>query len=172
MDPAPVPEPERGESTGIAWRPILRRVFMLTVTGVTFYFVLPVLTEAFSTFPQVTKVAPWWLALVVACEAASFVMVWMMLRIALGTKRWMPVATAQLAGNALSSVVPAGAAAGATLQVRMLSESDIETSTAASGMTAFAILQFGTVGALPLLSLPVLITGGAVSAGLRRAILV
>src|SRR4029079_11020152 len=57
MDPAP--QPERAQSTGIAWRPILRRVVILTVTGVTFYFVLPVLTEAFSTFPQVTKVAPW-----------------------------------------------------------------------------------------------------------------
>jgi len=161
-----------GESGETPWRAIVRRILLLALSAVGLYYALPLLTEALTQFPQVSKVGVGWLVVVVACESASFVMVWMMLRIALGTKRWFPVATAQLAGNALSSVVPAGAAAGATLQFRMMSESGIDTTTAASGMTAFALLQFGTIGVLPLLTLPALLGGGAVSAGLRRAILV
>jgi uncharacterized protein (TIRG00374 family) len=164
--------PASAPAEGPGWLPIVRRVLGLLVSAVALYFVLPVLTEALAQFPQVTKVGIGWLIVVVGCEAASFVMVWMMLRIALGTKRWLPVATSQLAGNSLSSVVPAGAAAGAGLQLRMLSEAGIETGTAASGMTAFAILQFATIGALPLLTIPALVTGGAVTAGLRRAIII
>jgi hypothetical protein len=154
------------------WRPIARRVVMLVLSAIAFYFVLPKVTEALAAFPQVTQVGIGWLVVVVACESVSFLMVWMMLRIALGTKRWLPVATSQLAGNALSSVVPAGAAAGATLQFRMLSEAGIEAGAAASGMTAFTILQFATLGALPVLCIPALLGGGAVTAGLRRAIII
>ena len=47
-------------------------------------------------------------------------MVWMLLRLATRTTQWFAIATSQLAANALSSILPAGAAAGATLQVRML----------------------------------------------------
>ena len=174
-DPGPADAlvgPSTVSPEGIPWRAVIRRIVLLAISAVGLYYAVPLLTKALAQFPQVSKVGIGWLVLVVAFETASFVMVWMMLRIALGTKRWFPVSTAQLAGNALSSVVPAGAAAGAALQFRMMSESGIDTSTAASGMTAFALLQYGTIGVLPLLTLPALLGGGAVSAGLRRAMLI
>ena len=39
-------------------------------------------------------------------------MVWMLLRLATRTTQWLAIATSQLAANALSSILPAGAAAG------------------------------------------------------------
>jgi uncharacterized protein (TIRG00374 family) len=163
----PFPEPTSPR------RRIARAVLEVTIMGVAFYFVLPRVIAAFSAFPQLSKVGIGWMVVVLACEATSFVMVWMLLRLATRTTQWLAVATSQLASNALSSILPAGAAAGATLQVRMLSEAGIETTTAASGMTAFTLLQFATVAIVPVLLLPAVITGVLVlSPSLWKALLV
>jgi len=164
---SPEPAPRK-----VTWRTIARRVAGPLIGLVVFYFALPLLTASLSQFPEVTTVALPWLFLVVACESASFVMVWMMLRLALGTKRWVGVATAQLAGNSLSSAVPGGAAAGAALQFRMLTEAGIDATKAASGMTVFVLLQFATIGALPLLTLPALLAGAAFPGPVRRMIII
>ena len=52
------------------------------------------------------------------------------------SRNWFAISTSQLSGNALSQVVPAGAAAGATLQYRMLAASGIDTAAAGSALTA------------------------------------
>jgi len=154
-------------------RRIVRAVLELVLMGVAFYFVLPKVISAFSAFPQLSKVGIGWIFVVFACEATSFVMVWLLLRLATRTTQWLAIATSQLASNALSSILPAGAAAGATLQVRMLSDAGIETATAASGMTAFTLLQFATVAIVPVLLLPAVITGVLVlSPSLWKALLV
>src|SRR5689334_5441019 len=154
-------------------RRIVRHVLEVTVMGVAFYFVLPRVIDAFSQFPELSKVGPGWIVVVFGCEIASFVMVWMLLRLATRTTQWLAIATSQLASNALSSILPAGAAAGATLQVRMLSDAGIQTATAASGMTAFTLLQFATVAIVPVLLLPAVVTGILVlSPSLWKALLV
>jgi uncharacterized protein (TIRG00374 family) len=165
VDPAPESKSPR--------RRIVRAVLEVTVMGVAFYFVLPRVIAAFSQFPELSKVGIGWIVVVFGCEAASFFMVWMLLRLATRTTQWLAIATSQLASNALSSILPAGAAAGATLQVRMLSEAGIETTTAASGMTAFTLLQFATVAIVPVLLLPAVVTGVLVlSPSLWKALLV
>jgi uncharacterized protein (TIRG00374 family) len=140
-------------------RRVFGRVLEVLVTGVALYYVLPKVIDAFAVFPKLSDVGFGWIAVVVACEGASFFMVWLLLRLATRTNAWLSIVTSQLASNALSSIVPAGAAAGATLQVRMLSEAGVDTATAASGMTVFTILQFTTVAALPVLLLPAVISG-------------
>ena len=42
--------------------------------------------------------------------------VWWLIEVALRATQWFAIATSQLAGHALSRVMPAGAAAGAALQ--------------------------------------------------------
>ncbi|MFN8037131.1 MAG: lysylphosphatidylglycerol synthase transmembrane domain-containing protein [Acidimicrobiia bacterium] len=155
-----------------SWRRIVLRVVALLVTAVSFYYVGPRLLDVFATFPRLSTIGPLWLAVIVACETLSFVMVWLMLRIALHTKRWAPVVTSQLAGNSFSSIVPGGAAAGAALQMRMLSQSGIDTTTAVTGMTAFTLLQFASLSALPILSLPAVLGGTAIADGLVQAVIV
>lgn len=154
-DAAPEPRRERPSTR----RRVIGGLLEVTVTGIAFYFVLPRVIDAFSAFPELSSVGIPWILVVLGCEAASFVMVWMLLRLATRTTQWLTVATSQLAANALSKVLPAGAAAGATLQVRMLRDAGIDTTTAASGMTAFTLLQFGTVAVMPVLLLPAILLG-------------
>ena len=155
--PDPQPVPHRAPTS--TRRRVIGGLLEVTVTGIAFYFVLPKVIDAFSAFPRISSVGVVWIVVVLACEIASFVMVWMLLRLATRTTQWLAVATSQLAANALSSVLPAGAAAGATLQVRMLRDAGINTATAASGMTAFTLLQFATVAVVPVLLLPAVLFG-------------
>ncbi len=150
-EPEPLPKSAR--------RRIIGGLLEVTVTGIAFYIVAPKVIDAFSAFPRISSVGVVWIIVVLACESASFVMVWMLLRLATRTTQWLAVATSQLAANALSSILPAGAAAGATLQVRMLRDAGIDTATAASGMTAFTLLQFATVAIVPVLLLPAVLFG-------------
>ena len=55
-----------------------------------------------------------------AAEIASFACAWALQRLALRTGKWFAIATAQIAGNAFSRIVPGGAAAGAAIQYRLL----------------------------------------------------
>src|SRR5689334_3288421 len=121
------------------------RVLMLFVAAISFHIVAPSLVEVFGSWPRVSSVAPWWLAVIVACEALSFASAIALQRIALRTDAWFSVATSQLAGNAMSQVVPGGAAAGATLQLRLLTRSGADTATAISGFTAFSLLQTASI---------------------------
>ena len=78
---------------------VLRGSVEVVVTGVALYFVLPKVVDAFSVFPKLTTVGVAWIAVVIACEAASFLMVWMLLRLATRTTEWFSIATSQLAGT-------------------------------------------------------------------------
>jgi uncharacterized protein (TIRG00374 family) len=151
---------------------LLRNLAFMAVAGVTLYFAGPKVVDVFSKFPQLTKVAPGWLFVILACETLSFVMVWQMLRMVMHTKQWFPVVTAQLSGNAFSSIVPGGAPAGAALQVRMLHRAGVDTTLAATGMTVFTLLQFASLTSLPIFVLPTIIGGAAVPGGLRYSVVI
>ena len=81
------------------------------------------------------------------------------------------MATSQLSGNALSRIVPAGAAAGAALQYRMLALAGIDTATAATGLTATSLIGTATLLALPLLAIPAALAGNPVPRGLAQSAL-
>ena len=68
----------------------------------------------------------------------------------------------------MSQVVPGGAAAGATLQLRMLAQSGDDTATAISGFTAFSLLQTASILFLPVLTLPTILLGAPVDRGLAQ----
>jgi uncharacterized protein (TIRG00374 family) len=141
---------------------------MLVVAAISFHIVAPSIVEVFGSWPRVSSVAPAWLVVIVACEVASFASAIALQRIALRTDAWFAVATSQLAGNAMSQVVPGGAAAGATLQLRLLSQSGSDTATAISGFTAFSLLQTASILFLPVLTLPTILLGAGVDRGLAQ----
>jgi uncharacterized protein (TIRG00374 family) len=111
-----------------------------------------------------------WLAIAVLFEIASFVCGWELLRIVLRRDKWRDVAPAQLAGNAVSQVVPAGGAAGAAVQLKLLVRAGCDLPTAVAGMTGAGVLS--TVGflALPVLVLPGLWTGAKVDSSLEAGV--
>jgi uncharacterized protein (TIRG00374 family) len=148
---------------------IASRGFFLLVTFVSLYLLWPSLTEVFSQWRSLTTLEPEWIAAALGLELLSFVAVWELQRIALQTKRWFPVVTSQLAGNAFGRIIPGGVAAAGALQYRMLVRAGIPGARIASSLTAVSVLLFGAVLALPVLSLPAILGGTPVASNLANA---
>ena len=139
------------------------------VSLVTLYILGPGLLAVFSAFPKILRLNPAWFAVLLPLEAASFVCAWALQRLALRTHSWFAVATAQLTGNAVSRVLPGGAAAGSAVQFRMLVQSGVDPAQVGAGLTAAGLISTGTLLALPILSLPAVLAGLRVPRGLAQA---
>jgi uncharacterized protein (TIRG00374 family) len=155
----------------LPWRSIAKKTVMVVVAGVTIYLVFPSLTEVFDSWPKLTSLDPVWFAFALLLQVAHFACTIALQRIALRTKAWFSVATSQLAGNAISLVVPGGAAFGAATQFRMLAASGNDTATAVGGLTAFSLLGIGGLLALPIFVLPAIIVGAPIDKSLEHAAL-
>ncbi|HET6696981.1 MAG TPA: lysylphosphatidylglycerol synthase transmembrane domain-containing protein [Gaiellaceae bacterium] len=164
MDTARVERPRRRKVKRMAGRTL----FML-VAFASLYLLWPSLTEVFTSWRSLFEMHPGWFAGAILVEAASFVAIWQLQRIALQTKSWYAVGTSQLAGNALGRVIPGGMAASGTLQYQMLIRAGLPSGRIASALASVSVLLFGTVLALPLLSLPAIIGGTPVARGLAQA---
>jgi uncharacterized protein (TIRG00374 family) len=140
-------------------RAILKRVAFLAVSLVTLYILWPSLIAVFRSWPDLLRLNPLWYPAMVALEGASFMCAWGLQRLALRTPRWFAVATAQLAANAVSRVVPGGAATGGATQYKMLTDLGIPGAQVGTGLTAAALISTGTLFALPLLSVPAALAG-------------
>lgn len=143
----------------------------MVVAGITIYLVFPSLTEVFSSWPKLTSLDPVWFSIAVVLEVAHFACTIALQRIALRTKAWFSVATSQLAGNAISLVLPGGAAVGAATQFRMLAAAGNDTTTAVGGLTAFSLLGIGGLLLLPIFVLPAILAGTPINNGLEHAAL-
>jgi uncharacterized protein (TIRG00374 family) len=148
---------------------VIRRVVLLIVALVVLYLFAPTLGEVFSAWPQLAHLNPPWMIVAVAAETASFTCVWWLLKQALRAPGWFAIATSQLAGNALSCIMPAGAAPGAALQYKMLGASGVDPTAAGSALTATALLQLATLSSIPVLGLLVSLTGRPLAPGLKAA---
>ncbi|HXV35403.1 MAG TPA: lysylphosphatidylglycerol synthase transmembrane domain-containing protein [Gaiellaceae bacterium] len=162
---------EAGTKTKRRWGlgQIAGRVLFLAIAFVSLYLLWPSVGEVFNQWRSLTALSPLWVVVALAVEALSFVAVWELQRIALQTKRWFPVATSQLAGNAFGRIIPGGVAAAGALQYRMLVRAGLPGARIASSLTAVSVLLFGAVLALPLLSLPAIVGGTPVASSLANA---
>ena len=149
-------------------RRVAGKTLFLLVSLVSLYVLLPSLLEVFTSWRDLFDLTPAWVAIALGAQALSFVAVWELQRIALGGGGWFPVSLSQLAGNALGRVIPAGAAAAMALQYRMLAQAGFPGTRIASALTGVSVLLFGTMLALPLLSLPAFLAG-PVDRGLVQA---
>ena len=152
-------------------RSVIGRVLLITLAGLSLYIFAPSLIDVYSSWDEVVTLQPLWLIAILGFQVASFSCMWFLQRLALRTHDWFSVITSQLAGNAFSRVVPGGAAAGVAMQMRMLTRAGVETTTAASSLTAVSLLTTGIVFALPVLALPAMIAGTPVRGPLLMAVL-
>jgi uncharacterized protein (TIRG00374 family) len=150
---------------------MVSRIVAVAVTGVALYVVLPSLARVLAAWPELSGLSPLWFIGVFLAEAASFACNFGLQRLVLRTRKWFAVVAAGLAGNAVTDVLPAGDAAGAALQFRMLATAGIDSASAAGGMTAASLLNLGALSSLPVLTLPVVLGGAGVSAGLHHTAL-
>ena len=98
----------------------------------------------------------------IAAQMASWASMWLLQRLAVGTRSWWPVVTSNLASGALGRVVPGGAAAAGALQYRMLAQAGVPGSLAGLGIGVASIVVVATLAALPVLALPAIVLGVAV----------
>jgi uncharacterized protein (TIRG00374 family) len=147
----------------------LRRALFLVVAAASLYILWPSLLNVFSAWPDLLSIEPAWFPAMLAFEVASFVCIWLLQCIALRTRLGFAVITAQVAGNAFSRIVPAGAAAGGALQYRMLTQAAFDAPRVATGLAAASLISTSTVFALPLLALPTILFGAPVPKGLAQA---
>ncbi len=175
VDPPSSAEAGRATSGGTAdevrgkRRAIILRIAFLLATLIALYILWPSLLEVLESWPKLLDLNPIWFLAMLGFEAVSFVCIWGLQRLALRTKRWFGVATAQLASNAFSRVVPGGAAAGGALQWRMLTDSGEDGTLVATSLTASSLISTGTLFMLPLLTVPAALVGRPVPDGLAQA---
>jgi uncharacterized protein (TIRG00374 family) len=162
---------EQDIESPLPWRSILKRTVAVVVAGVTIYLVFPSLTEVFSSWPKLTSLDPVWFSFALLLEVGHFTCTIALQRIALRTNAWFSVATSQLAGNAVSLIVPGGAAVGAATQFRMLATAGNDTTTAVGGLTAFSLLGIAGLLVLPIFVLPAILAGTPINDGLVHAAL-
>jgi putative heme transporter len=155
----------RGRSTT---RKIVIRAGLLLLAGLSIYLLAPQLIAVFSSYRELKHIDPWWLLLAVGFEVLSYVALWTLQRIALRTRSWFSVATAQLAAGAAGSVVPGGGAAATALQYNILVRAGVPRPTVASGLTASWAATTATAFSLSVIGLLCALGGTAAPRGLRN----
>jgi hypothetical protein len=104
----------------LTWKTVVMRALAVAVAGAALYLVLPKLIAVLGAWPRLSTLNPVWFTVCLAAELVSFTCNFALQRLALRTKDWFPVVTAGLSGNAVTSSLPGGSAAGAAVQFRML----------------------------------------------------
>ena len=160
---------EEQQQAPIRWKALVKRSLVIAFTGIVLYLVAPSVLAVLHSWPRLATLNPLWFLPAVVAEGAHFACTFALQRIALRTKAWFAVITAQLAGNAISLTVPGGAAAGAAVQFRMLGTAGMDPTESVSGLTAFSFLGIGGLLALPVFVLPVVLFGAPVASGLTDA---
>ena len=160
---------ETEKSHPLPWKAVAKRAAVVLVAGVSLYLVFPAITEVLASWPRLSTLDPRWFALAVAAEIAHFTCTFALQRLALRTRAWFPVITSQLAGNAITLIMPGGAAVGAALQFRMLATSGSDTDSTVGGLASFSLLGVGGLLALPVFALPVILLGAPTNRGLVNA---
>ena len=163
---------EQEQRQPIRWKAVVKRSVLITISGVVLYLVAPSVIAVLHSWPKLATLNLLWFIPALVAEAIHFACTFSLQRIALRTKAWFPVITAQLAGNSISLTVPGGAAAGAAVQFRMLAVSGMDAADAVGGLTAFSFLGIGGLLALPVFVLPAVLFGSPVSRGLLTAAII
>lgn len=150
----------------VAWRVVL---LLGAVVGM--YITAPRLITVLSEWNDLTRITWWIYPAMLIAEIVSFACMWALLRVALPNASWFAISISQLAANAVTNVVPAGPAVGATLQHRMLVENGVDSTRSATAMTVIGLIRTGIIFAFPIFSVPAILLGVPVDAGLAEAAL-
>ena len=151
------------------WRQYLRSSAFLLVAGLSFYVLLPSLISMFGSWRSLESDDWYFVTLVFLAEALSFVFLWALDGVALHSRSWFTVACAQLSGNAIGRIVPGGGATATAFSASMLRRAGIDGGEAATALGASTLMQLGTTLALPLLSLPAIVSGSTINHSLAVA---
>lgn len=147
---------------------IKRGVFMAGGAMV-LYFLHPQIMDVVASAPQLRTLRPEWFIIMVLAETMSFVCSWWLIRIVLPKVSWFVAATSQTCANAISRVVPGGAAIGGATLYRMLSVSGVTAAEAGGALAATSIISTAALFAIPAVALLLALLGAPVPESLWPA---
>jgi uncharacterized membrane protein YbhN (UPF0104 family) len=130
------------------------RAIWLSLGAVAIYGLLPTLLSVWSEAPRAAEIGWWGIVAMVVAKILSLACTWDLHRLSVRVG-WFTAATAQLTANAVSRVVPAGAAVGGTVTYKMWSAAGLSGAAAGTALGVTSVLQTLTLFALPVVSLVV-----------------
>ncbi len=147
----------------------IKRGVFLALGALSLYMLHPKVIEVVSSAERFQTIHARWFVVMLAMEAASFVCTWWLLRIVLPRVSWFVSATSQLCSNAISRVLPGGAAVGGAALYRMLSVSGVSAAEAGGALAATSILSTAALFAIPATALLIALLGAPVPESLWPA---
>jgi uncharacterized protein (TIRG00374 family) len=128
---------------------ILWSGLLLSLGAVALYFMQDQLRDVLQSGERLRTIRPGWFGVMLGCEAVSFVCLWWLTRTVLPRVSWFVAATSQLVSNAVSRVIPGGAATGGAVYYRMLAASGVQPTEAGGALAATSILTTAALVAIP-----------------------
>lgn len=130
-------------------RRALRSGLMLSLAVVALYLMQDQLRDLLSSSPRLRTIRPGWFGVMLVLELASFVCLWWLTRLVLPRVSWLVASTSQLVSNAVSRVIPGGAATGGAVYYRMLASTGVEPAKAGGALAVSSILTTAALVAIP-----------------------
>ena len=148
-----------------------RRIVALAVTALVLYGLAPAVLEVFGAFDELDDFEPlWWIA-VLGTQVGGLLCFFAVQKVSLPGASWFAVITSNLTGGALGRLIPGGAATAAAFQFSMLSQSGVDRARIATGVAAGSVLLVAALAALPIITVPFILTGLQVPETLAQAAL-
>ncbi len=141
---------------------IIRQGIVFCIGALTIYLFLPQIVAVLASSSELRNVNGWWILAAVAAEMVAFSFFWALMRIVLPEVSMFVAATSQLTSNAVSRMVPGGAAVGGATLYRMLSVSGVTPAKAGGALAATSIVSTAMLFALPAVGLTVAILGAPI----------
>jgi len=157
------------EGSGPKLAGLLRRGAFLAVSLIVLYLLAPGLITVFGSWRELENIHPWWFLAMIVAQSLSYAFVSFFTKLVLPSASMFGITCAQLAGHALSTVVPGGAATGGAVQYRMLVRSHANPAAVGSAMTVQGIVLTAAVFVLPVFALPAVLLGSSAPPGLVQA---
>lgn len=121
----------------------------LTIAVLAFYFLQDQLRDILSSGPRLRTIRPGWFVVMLVLELLSFVCLWWLTRLVLPGVSWFVAATSQLVSNAVSRIIPGGAATGGAVYYRMLTSAGVDAAKAGGALAVSSIITTAALVAIP-----------------------
>jgi uncharacterized protein (TIRG00374 family) len=152
-----------------SWRRLVRPAVLLVLGGLALYVLLPSLLSVFGSWRSLSHLDWPFAVLTLVAELLSYVCLWELDRVALGTDDRLAVIAAQLVGNAAGRILPGGGATATAVSAGLVGSAGVDTANAAAGFSAAAAIRLAATLALPVVALPAILGGARVDHSLATA---
>ena len=141
---------------------LLKHGLFFALGGIALFLFAPQISDVIRQAPNLRTIRPMWFLIMLLSEFVSFVFVWLLIRTALPGVSWFVAGCAQLVSNAVSRVVPGGAAVGGATLYRMLSVSGVRSGEAGAGLAATSAISTAALFSIPAAALLLALLGAPI----------